>query len=47
MTPAGAADCEQAAIRAYLLGADDASAKHWVDAARAARTAGDHAEAGR
>ena len=47
MTPAGAADCERAAIRAYLLGADDESAKHWEEAARAALTAGDHAEAAR
>jgi hypothetical protein len=47
MTPAGAADCELAAIRAYLLGADDESAKHWEEAARAALTARDHAEAAR
>ena len=36
MTPAGAADCEQAAIRAYLFGSDDESAKHWEEAARTA-----------
>jgi hypothetical protein len=36
MTPAGAADCERAAIRAYLFGADDESAKHWEEAARSA-----------
>jgi len=47
MTPAGAADCERAAIRAYLFGADDESAKHWEEAARSALTAGDHAEAAR
>ena len=47
MTPADAADCERAAIRAYLLGADDESAKHWEAATRAALTAGDHAEAAR
>jgi DNA-binding NarL/FixJ family response regulator len=47
MTPAGAADCERAAIRAYLIGADDESAKHWEEAARAALTAGDRAEAAR
>jgi len=47
MTPAGAAECERAAIRAYLLGADDESAKHWEEAARAALTAGDNAEAAR
>jgi DNA-binding NarL/FixJ family response regulator len=47
MTPPGAAVCERAAIRAYLLGADDESAKHWEEAARAALTAGDPAEAGR
>ncbi len=47
MTPADAADCERAAIRAYLLGADDESAKHWEEATRAALTAGDHAEAAR
>lgn len=47
MTPAGAADCERAAIRAYLLGADDESAKRWEEAARAALTAGDYAEAAR
>jgi hypothetical protein len=32
MTPPGAAVCERAAIRAYLLGADDESAKHWEEA---------------
>ena len=47
MTPAGATDCEQAAIRAYLLGADDESTKHWEKAARTALTSGDHAEAAR
>ena len=47
MTPAGAADCERAAIRAYLIGADDESAKHWEEAARAALTAGDRAESAR
>ena len=47
MTPAGATDCERSAIRAYLLGADDESAKHWEAAVRAALTAGDHAEAAR
>jgi hypothetical protein len=47
MTPAGAADFERAAIRAYLIGADDESAKHWEEAARAALTAGDRAEAAR
>src|SRR5258707_8764701 len=47
MTSAGAADCERAAIRAYLLGADVESAKHWEEAARAALTAGDLAESAR
>ena len=47
MTSAGAADSERAAIRAYLLGADNESAKHWEEAARAAVTAGDHAEGAR
>jgi len=47
MTSAFAADCERAAIRAYLLGADDESAKHWEEAARAALTAGDLAESAR
>ena len=43
----GAADCERAAIHAYLLGADDESTMHWEDAVRAALTAGDHSEAAR
>ena len=48
MTPAvGAADCERAAIRAYLLGADDECAKHWEAAHRAAYAAGDPGEAAR
>jgi DNA-binding CsgD family transcriptional regulator/tetratricopeptide (TPR) repeat protein len=47
MTPADAAACERAAIHAYLLGADDESAKRWEEAVRAALTAGDHAEAAR
>ena len=47
MTPASAADCEQAAIGAYLLGADDESAKHWEEAVRAALSGGDLAESAR
>ncbi|MFG1934119.1 LuxR C-terminal-related transcriptional regulator [Mycobacterium sp. NPDC048908] len=47
MTLAGAADCERAAIRAYLLGADDESAQQWEAAFRAALTAGAMAEAAR
>ena len=42
-----AAGYERAAIRAYLLGADDECAKHWEEAARAALTAGDLAESAR
>ncbi len=48
MTPAvGAADSERAAIRAYLLGADDECAKHWEAAHRVAYAAGDPGEAAR
>ncbi len=47
MTSVDAADCERAAIRAYLLGVDDECAKHWEEAARASLTAADHAEAAR
>ena len=48
MTPAvGAADCERAAIRAYLLGADDECAKQWEAAHRVASAAGDPGEAAR
>ena len=32
-----AAECERAAIRAYLLGADDECARHWEAAHRAAQ----------
>ena len=42
-----AAECERAAIRAYLLGADDDCARHWEAAHRAALAAGDPAEAAR
>jgi DNA-binding NarL/FixJ family response regulator len=42
-----AADCERAAIRAYLLGADDDCDKHWESAHRAALDAGDPAESAR
>ena len=48
MTPAvSAADSERAAIRAYLLGADDECAKHWEAAHRVAYAAGDPGEAAR
>lgn len=48
MTPAvSAADSERAAIRAYLLGADDECAKHWEVAHRVAYAAGDPGEAAR
>jgi DNA-binding NarL/FixJ family response regulator len=48
MTPAvGAADCERAAIGAYLLGADDECARHWEAAHRAAYAAGDLGESAR
>ena len=43
----GAADCERAAIRAYLLGADDECAKHWEAAHRVAYAAGDLGESAR
>ena len=43
----GAADCERAAIRAYLLGADDECAKHWEAAHRSAYAAGDPGESAR
>jgi DNA-binding CsgD family transcriptional regulator len=42
-----AAGCERAAIRAYLLGADDECAKHWEAAHRAALDAGNPAESAR
>lgn len=42
-----AADCERAAIRAYLLGSDDECAKHWEAAHRVAYAAGDPGEAAR
>ena len=42
-----AAECERAAIRAYLLGADDDCARHWEAAHRAALAAGSPAEAAR
>ena len=47
MTSVDAADCERAAIRAYLLGVDDECAKHWETAVQAARNAGDLAESAR
>ena len=43
----GATQCEQAAIRAYLLGVDDECAAHWEAAHRAALASGDCAEAAR
>ena len=43
----GAADCERAAIRAYLLGADDECAKQWEAAHRVAYAAGDLGESAR
>ena len=42
-----AAECERAAIRAYLRGADDQCAKHWEAAQRAAHAAGNPAESAR
>jgi hypothetical protein len=45
MTPAGAADCETAAIRAYLPATT--SAKHWEEAVRAALSGGNLAESAR
>ncbi len=42
-----AAECERAAIRAYLLGADDDCATHWEAAHRAALAAGSPADAAR
>jgi DNA-binding CsgD family transcriptional regulator len=42
-----ASDCEQAAIRAFLAGADDECAKHWESAHRAALAAGHPAESAR
>jgi len=42
-----AAGCERAAVRAYLLGADDECAKHWEAAQRAALDAGNPAESAR
>ncbi|GFG53148.1 helix-turn-helix transcriptional regulator [Mycolicibacterium agri] len=48
MTPsADASDCETAAIRAYLLGADDECAAHWEAAHRAALAADRPDEAAR
>jgi hypothetical protein len=47
MTSVDAADCERAAIRAYLRGVDDECAKHWETAVQAARNAGDLAESAR
>ena len=47
MTSSDAAGYERAAIRTYLLGADDESAKHWEAALHAARSAGDLAESAR
>lgn len=44
---ADAAECEQAAVRAYLLGADDECARHWEAAYRAALAAGQSAESAR
>ena len=38
---ANAAECERAAVRAYLLGADDECARHWEAAYRAALAAGE------
>jgi DNA-binding NarL/FixJ family response regulator len=43
----GAADCERAAIRAYLLGADDECARQWEAAHRVAYAAGDPGESAR
>ena len=42
-----AAECERAAIRAYLLGADDECARQWEAAHRAALAAGSPAESAR
>jgi DNA-binding NarL/FixJ family response regulator len=42
-----AAGCERAAVRAYLLGADDECVKHWEAAHRAALDAGNPAESAR
>ena len=47
MTSSDAAGYERAAIRTYLLGADDESAKHWEAALDAAWSAGDLAESAR
>ena len=48
MTPsADASECEQAAIRAFLLGADDECVTQWEAAQRAALAAGQPAEAAR
>ena len=44
---AGASEYEQAAIRAFLLGADDESVSHWEAAHRAALAAGHPAESAR
>ncbi len=44
---ADASDCEKAAIRAFLLGADDECITHWETAQRAAVACGQPAEAAR
>lgn len=44
---ANAAECERAAVRAYLLGADDECARHWEAAYRAALAAGESDESAR
>ena len=44
---ADASECEQAAIRAFLLGADDECVTQWEAAQRAALAAGQPAEAAR